>query len=122
MVIGYFSEVFRRKDPMRPKAVWTYDVAMSLGLPEMIFIFVLALIIFGPKKLPEIGKQVGKAMAEFKRASNEFKAQLESEMQTLEIQEALKKQQEELKGALAPVENTIANTASSFHESTPSQS
>jgi Tat protein translocase TatB subunit len=103
---------------MRPKALSTYDVHMSLGLPEMIFIFVLALIIFGPKKLPEIGKQVGKAMAEFKRASNEFKSQLESEMQTLEIQEALKKQQEELKGALAPVENTIANTASSFHEST----
>ena len=84
----------------------------------MIFIFVLALIIFGPKKLPEIGKQVGKAMAEFKRASNEFKSQLESEMQTLEIQEALKKQQEELKGVLAPVEKTIANTASSLHEPT----
>ena len=84
----------------------------------MIFIFVLALIIFGPKKLPEIGKQVGKAMAEFKRASNEFKSQLESEMQTLEIQEALKKQQEELNGALAPVDNTIANTASSLHQST----
>src|SRR5438270_5258845 len=103
---------------MRAKGLSTYDVAMSLGLPEMIFIFVLALIIFGPKKLPEIGKQVGKAMAEFKRASNEFKSQLESEMQTLEIQEALKKQQEELKGALAPVENTIASTASSLHQST----
>ena len=84
----------------------------------MIFIFVLALIIFGPKKLPEIGAKVGKAMAEFKRASNEFKSQLESEMQSLEIHEALKKQQEELKGALAPVENTISNTTSSFHDST----
>ena len=90
---------------------------MTLGLPEMIFIFVLALIIFGPKKLPEIGKQIGKAMNEFKRASNEFKSQIESEMQTLEIHEALKKQQEELKSALAPVEHTISQTTSSIHTS-----
>ena len=53
---------------------------MNLGLPEMIFIFLLALIIFGPKKLPEIGRQVGKALNDFKRASNEFKAQIESEI------------------------------------------
>jgi sec-independent protein translocase protein TatB len=59
---------------------------MQLGFPEMLFIFVLALIIFGPKKLPEIGRQIGKAMAEFKRASNEFKYQLESEMRDLEVQ------------------------------------
>jgi len=58
---------------------------MNLGLPEMIFIFVIALIIFGPKKLPEIGRQVGKALNEFKRASNEFKAQIESEISQLDV-------------------------------------
>jgi len=58
---------------------------MNLGFPEMIFIFLLALIIFGPKKLPEIGRQIGKAMNEFKRASNEFKAQIESEISNLDI-------------------------------------
>ncbi|HEX3322103.1 MAG TPA: TatA/E family twin arginine-targeting protein translocase [Terriglobales bacterium] len=57
---------------------------MNLGMPEMIFLFVLALIIFGPKKLPEIGRQVGRALNEFKRASNEFKAQIETEIANLE--------------------------------------
>ena len=59
---------------------------MNLGMPEMIFIFLLALIIFGPKKLPEIGRQIGKALGEFKRASNEFKWQLEAEMRQLELE------------------------------------
>jgi TatA/E family protein of Tat protein translocase len=59
---------------------------MQLGFPEMLFIFVLALIIFGPKKLPEIGRQIGKALAEFKRASNEFKYQLDAEMRQLETE------------------------------------
>jgi TatA/E family protein of Tat protein translocase len=58
---------------------------MNLGIPEMIFIFVLALIIFGPKKMPEIGRQIGRALAEFKRASNEFKAQIETEIQQMEV-------------------------------------
>src|SRR5437773_12217148 len=59
---------------------------MNLGFPEMIFIFLLALIIFGPKKLPEIGRQIGRALNEFKRASNEFKAQIESEISQLDLE------------------------------------
>ena len=59
---------------------------MNLGFPEMIFIFFLALIIFGPKKLPEIGRQIGKALNEFKRASNEFKAQIESEINQFDVE------------------------------------
>ena len=59
---------------------------MNLGFSEMAFIFLLALIIFGPKKLPEIGRQIGKALAEFKRASNEFKWQLEAEMRQIEAE------------------------------------
>jgi len=56
----------------------------SLGVPEMIFIFVLALLLFGPKKLPEVGRTIGKAMSEFRRASSELKATFDREMQTLE--------------------------------------
>ncbi len=58
-----------------------------MSFSETIFLFFLALIIFGPKKLPEIARQVGKYMNEFKRASNEFKAQIEQEISNLEVHE-----------------------------------
>ena len=67
---------------------------MNLGMPEMIFIFLLALVLFGPKKLPELGRQLGKALAEFKKASNEFKSQLEMEMMNIELEERAKQQPE----------------------------
>ncbi len=57
-----------------------------MNLSETIFLFFLALIIFGPKKLPEIARQIGKYMNEFKRASNEFKAQIEQEIAHLEVE------------------------------------
>jgi sec-independent protein translocase protein TatB len=63
---------------------------MNLGFPEMMFIFILALILFGPKKLPEIGKQIGKGLAEFKRASREFQSQIEDEVRKLEVEVDLK--------------------------------
>jgi len=56
----------------------------NLGMSEMIFIFVLALLIFGPKKLPELGKTLGKAMTEFRRASSELKSTFDREMNNLE--------------------------------------
>jgi sec-independent protein translocase protein TatB len=60
---------------------------MNLGMPEMLFIFLMALLVFGPKKLPELARQLGKIMAEFKRATNDFKYQLENEIDQLDIQE-----------------------------------
>src|ERR1039458_3379130 len=56
----------------------------TLGAQEMMFIFLLALLLFGPKKLPEIGRTIGKAITEFRRASNELKSTFENEMKTLE--------------------------------------
>ena len=70
---------------------------MNLGMPEMIFIFLVALVVFGPRKLPELGRQLGKALAEFKRASNEFKNQLEAEMLNIELEERARKQEQEAK-------------------------
>jgi sec-independent protein translocase protein TatA len=61
-----------------------------IGMPEMVVIAVIALIIFGPRKLPELGKSLGKSIAEFKRASNELKNTLEDEIRTEELQDARK--------------------------------
>lgn len=60
---------------------------MNLGFGEMLFLGILALLIFGPKKLPEIGRQVGRALAEFKRASDEFKSQIQSEINKIDMEE-----------------------------------
>jgi sec-independent protein translocase protein TatA len=59
----------------------------SIGMPELIIIFVIALIIFGPRKLPELGRSLGKSLAEFKRASNELKSTLEEEIRFEEQQQ-----------------------------------
>jgi TatA/E family protein of Tat protein translocase len=56
----------------------------SIGMPELIIIFVIALIIFGPRKLPELGRSLGKSLAEFKRASNELRSTLEEEIRVEE--------------------------------------
>jgi sec-independent protein translocase protein TatA len=56
----------------------------TLGWQETVFIFLLALLLFGPKKLPELGRTLGKAMTEFRRASNELKATFDREMKSLE--------------------------------------
>ena len=74
---------------------------------EMIFLFVLALVVLGPKKLPELARQLGKFMNEFKRASNEFKYQIESEINNLELQEKRAKQQI-LPPALATTDSQVA--------------
>jgi sec-independent protein translocase protein TatA len=55
-----------------------------LGWEETVFIFVLALLLFGPKKLPELGRTLGKAMTEFRRASSDLKASFDREMRSLE--------------------------------------
>jgi sec-independent protein translocase protein TatB len=57
---------------------------------EMVFILVLALIVLGPRKLPEIGRQIGRALAEFRRAKNEFARQIEDEIRRVEFEEKQK--------------------------------
>lgn len=57
---------------------------MNLGMPELIFIFVLALLILGPKKLPELGKSLGKGLSEFKRATNDLRDSLQEEINSVQ--------------------------------------
>lgn len=53
----------------------------SIGMPELIVILVIALIIFGPRKLPELGRSLGRSIAEFKKATSEFQTTLEREIE-----------------------------------------
>lgn len=57
----------------------------SLGFPELVLIFLVALIVFGPRRLPEIGKSLGKALGEFRRATNDLKSTLEEEVRADEV-------------------------------------
>ncbi|HXH08056.1 MAG TPA: twin-arginine translocase TatA/TatE family subunit [Vicinamibacterales bacterium] len=52
----------------------------SIGMPELLVILMIALIIFGPRKLPELGRSLGRSLAEFRRASNELRATLDEEI------------------------------------------
>lgn len=61
----------------------------SVGMQEIIIIFIIALIVFGPRKLPELGKTIGKGLAEFKKASNELKQTWEDEVRLDKEKEAI---------------------------------
>ncbi len=58
-----------------------------VGMPELILIFVVALLLFGPRKLPEIGRSVGRALAELRRTSNEFRRTVEDEVAAEQVRE-----------------------------------
>lgn len=60
----------------------------SLGVPELIFIFVVALLIFGPRKLPEIGRTIGKSLAEFRKASNDLRRTINAELIEEELRQS----------------------------------
>jgi len=62
----------------------------NIGMPELIVIFTIALLIFGPRKLPELGRSLGRSLSEFKRASNELKSTLEEEIRIEDQREATK--------------------------------
>lgn len=80
---------------------------MNLGMPEMLFIFFLALIVFGPKKLPELARQLGKIMADFKRATNDFKYQLESEIEQMDVRDRTEQREKSRAQQLVDGELTI---------------
>lgn len=81
----------------------------SIGMPELIIIFVIALIIFGPRKLPELGRSLGKSLSEFKRASNELKSTLEEEIRIEETQQRVEVSKQAAQAAPV-VPSTVAET------------
>jgi Tat protein translocase TatB subunit len=63
---------------------------MNLGFSEIAFLVLIALVLFGPRRLPQIAREMGKFMAEFKRASGEFQSQIQQEISKLELEETAK--------------------------------
>jgi sec-independent protein translocase protein TatB len=90
-----------------------------MSFSETIFLFVLALVIFGPKKLPEIARQAGRLLAELRRASNEFKSQIETEIAHLEVEQkqAILPPADPPQGAIASLSLNPAASEAAAHES-----
>src|SRR5580698_1328127 len=72
----------------------------NLGMADSLILMVMALVVFGPRRLPQIGRQIGKLMYEFRKASNDFKFQMEEELRISEDADR-RKQEEERQKALA---------------------
>ena len=67
----------------------------NLGMADSLILMVLALVVFGPRRLPQIGKQIGKLMYEFRKASNDFKYQMEEELRQAEDADRRRKEEAE---------------------------
>src|SRR5271165_2894698 len=73
----------------------------SLGMADSLILMVMALVVFGPRRLPQIGRQIGKLMYEFRKASNDFKFQMEEELRNAEEADRRKKEEERWKSLAA---------------------
>jgi sec-independent protein translocase protein TatA len=69
----------------------------NIGLPELLIILAIALLVFGPKKLPEVGKSLGRAIREFRRTSDELKERIEEEIRADEIKEIKEELKKDIK-------------------------
>ncbi len=86
----------------------------SIGFPELVMIFIVALLLFGPKQLPNLGRTLGRALAEFKRASNDLQRTLEEEVRAEELRAVGKEVREatQLPTVLSPEEQAQATAQS----------
>jgi len=89
---------------------------MNLDFGEILFIMLLALIMFGPKKLPEIARQIGKFMADFRRASSDFQNQIHEEIRKIDLEEDANKTIAPVGEVLEKANNTVASTISRLTE------
>jgi len=84
-----------------------------MSFSDTVFIFVLALVIFGPKKLPEMARYAGRLLAELRRASNEFRSQIDAEISNLEVEKARTAERAKATPPVGTVASMSLNPASS---------
>jgi sec-independent protein translocase protein TatB len=92
-----------------------------LSIPHMIVVFIIVLVVFGPQKLPELARSLGKLMAEFRKASTDFKSAFEEEMRDLERQarEVERRKAAEAVAGAQPQPATLATPSGSETQSSP---
>lgn len=98
-----------------------------IGMPELILVFVVALLVFGPRKLPEIGRSIGKGLAEFKKASDELKKTIEHEIEqgkaeVSSVREQVRDVQNAVASPVSPPSTVARDTASLSPESESAES
>jgi len=93
----------------------------NIGMADTLILMVLALVVFGPRRLPQIGRQIGKLMYEFRKASNDFKFQMEEELRQAEEADRRKKEEAERQRVLAaaPPDSQVGQPADSAASSAP---
>jgi sec-independent protein translocase protein TatB len=104
-------------------------VLANLGMADSLILMVMALVVFGPRRLPQIGRQIGKLMYEFRKASNDFKFQMEEELRSAEEADRRKKEEDRIKAlaltAPTPIETPVVAattlTESPYSEGMPAQ-
>jgi len=90
-----------------------------IGVPELIIIFVVALLVFGPRKLPELGKSLGRGLSEFRRASNELRNTLEEEVRVIDHETSQTVSTQSVKNESLPTESTEDQSDDSLEASLP---
>ena len=93
-------------------------------MADSLILMVMALVVFGPRRLPQIGRQIGKLMYEFRKASNDFKFQMEEELRNAEEADRRKKEEDRLKAlalAAPPPESPASETQAAEAEVTPAR-
>ena len=82
----------------------------NIGFPEMVLIFVVALLVFGPKRLPELGKSLGRGISEFRRASSDLRNSIEREIEAAEVDQAIKETKKATEQVKDEIKASIVDT------------
>lgn len=91
----------------------------GIGMPELILILAVALIVIGPKKLPDLAKSLGRALGEFKRATNDLKESIHKETGMDDVRDSFKEVDEELKSAWKDTDATPVSGSTTNQEAVP---